>query len=231
MRKLVEARPKHTYEQFKAIKYDKELGSDFHSDLVTNLDDLFSAPPGTYPEFESSLSMIRNWDRKATTESPAAGFMAVFFHLALDDLVSTGNIPRTGPMPVSYLLRIMGETEKHLKRHFGSTQVPLGEIMVHVRGENEYPAQGIPDVIAAMYMEDYKKGRFQTYVGESYIQLVQLSSEGVEIESVNCYGASNHEDSPHFDDQVPLFLNEELKSMTLDRDEVFRNAVRVYHPD
>ncbi len=230
MKKLVESREKHTYEQFKAIKYDKAFEADFYTYLVTNLSDIFCAAPGTFPKYETTLSMLRDWDRISSADSPAAGFMALFTQFMLDDLLETGEIPRTGPLPVDRLLDIFEKTEKHLKRHFGSLEVPLGEIMRHVRGDQSYPAQGIPDVIAAMYMVKHKKGRFKTHVGESYIQLVQLSPEGVKIESVNCYGASNKEDSPHFDDQIPLFINEQLKPMTLDKEEIFRNAARIYNP-
>jgi len=230
MRKLVTAREKYTYEQFKAIKYDKEWEPDYFTSLVDNLPDLFQAPPGTFLKHEEVLSMFRKWDRKTTADSPEAGFLALFIHFVLQDLLESGEIPRTGPLPVDRLLDILGKTEKHLKKHFGTLKVPLGELMLHVRGDKTYPAQGTPDVIAAMYMKAYKRGRFQTDVGESYIQFVQLSTEGVKIESVNAYGASNKTDSPHFDDQVPLFLNEELKSMTLDREEIFKNAVRIYNP-
>ena len=61
--------------------------------------------------------------------------------------------------------------------------------------------------------------------------LVKYPSEGLPIiETVNNYGASNHSDSPHYDDQMELFVNQQRKSMTLDINLVRKEAVRIYHP-
>jgi acyl-homoserine-lactone acylase len=44
------------------------------------------------------------------------------------------------------------------------------------------------------------------------------------------YGASNHEENPHFADQMPLYLAKQTKKMNLDKGQVLKEAVRVYHP-
>jgi acyl-homoserine-lactone acylase len=67
--------------------------------------------------------------------------------------------------------------------------------------------------------------------GESYIELVRFPKNSLpEIESVINYGASNHEENPHFADQMPLYLAKQTKKMTLDKAQVLKEAVRVYHP-
>jgi acyl-homoserine-lactone acylase len=50
------------------------------------------------------------------------------------------------------------------------------------------------------------------------------------IETVNTYGASAHSDSPHFADQVPLFLAQKTKPMYLDKQTVMARALRIYSP-
>jgi acyl-homoserine-lactone acylase len=50
------------------------------------------------------------------------------------------------------------------------------------------------------------------------------------IESVIVFGASAHKGNKHFDDQVPLFLRQKTKRMTLDKQEIYKNAERIYHP-
>jgi len=47
---------------------------------------------------------------------------------------------------------------------------------------------------------------------------------------VNCFGASNHADNPHYADQMELFLQQKTKVMTLDKTTVLKEAKRVYHP-
>ena len=120
--------------------------------------------------------------------------------------------------------------QKHLQKHFKSVAVPLGQLQRHIRGEVNIPVSGAPEVLAAMYSKPYKKGQFKVFAGESYIQLVQYSEEGIEIESINTYGASAHPDSPHYTDQMDLYANQKTKTMTFDKEKILKEAERVYHP-
>ena len=47
---------------------------------------------------------------------------------------------------------------------------------------------------------------------------------------MNCYGASNRPESPHYTDQMEMYARQKLKVMTLDKEAVLRGAERVYHP-
>jgi acyl-homoserine lactone acylase PvdQ len=61
--------------------------------------------------------------------------------------------------------------------------------------------------------------------------MVKFSKNALpEILSVNAYGSSAHEDSPHFADQMEMFEKEEFKTMTFDKKEILSKAERVYHP-
>ncbi|NJK84483.1 MAG: hypothetical protein HC912_12525 [Saprospiraceae bacterium] len=62
-----------------------------------------------------------------------------------------------------------------------------------------------------MYSVPYKKGKFKANQGESYILLAQFSAEGLKIESINAYGASNRKDSPHYTDQMQQYTQQQLK--------------------
>jgi len=99
-----------------------------------------------------------------------------------------------------------------------------------VRGDKAIPLPGIPDVISAMRSVPYKNGMVKGEQGESYIELVTFTPQGPQIESVNCYGASNRKGSEHFDDQMELFVMQKTKAMTLDKEKVYREAKRIYHP-
>ena len=62
------------------------------------------------------------------------------------------------------------------------------------------------------------------------VALKYITSAIRSIETVKCYGASNHPDSPHYTDQMELFVNQQTKPMSLDKAEVLKTAKRVYHP-
>jgi 3-oxoacyl-[acyl-carrier-protein] synthase II len=51
------------------------------------------------------------------------------------------------------------------------------------------------------------------------------------IETVNTFGASSHPESKHFADQRELYQAQKTKVMTLDKDEVIKNAEKIYHPE
>jgi acyl-homoserine-lactone acylase len=77
----------------------------------------------------------------------------------------------------------------------------------------------------------YNDGKRKVTGGDCYVAYVRFPKNGLPIiETVNTYGASSKPGSPHFDDQVPLFLEQKTKPMTLDKKEVLANAKRIYHP-
>jgi acyl-homoserine-lactone acylase len=39
-----------------------------------------------------------------------------------------------------------------------------------------------------------------------------------------------HPSSPHFKDQMGMFINQQTKPMTLDKQEVLKKAEKIYHP-
>ncbi|MBP6730834.1 MAG: penicillin acylase family protein, partial [Chitinophagales bacterium] len=88
----------------------------------------------------------------------------------------------------------------------------------------------MPEVLAATITQPYKNGMRHTFVGESYIQLVRFSKDSVQIETVHAYGASAKPGSPHFTDQMQMFVDKKLKPMTLDRKAIYNNAEAIYHP-
>ena len=115
-------------------------------------------------------------------------------------------------------------------KHFGTTEVSLGDYQKLVRGNKELPVFGINDVVTAMSSIPYKDGKVKVTAGESYIELVKFTPNGPEIESVISYGSSDHPDSPHYNDQMELYTSYKTKKMTFDKAEIYANAKRIYHP-
>ena len=116
-------------------------------------------------------------------------------------------------------------------RDFGSINVKLGDFQKLVRGKVEMPIYGLPDVLTAMRGTDYKEGKIKVTHGESYIELVKFSPEKTEIESVISYGSSDHENSIHYSDQMEMYSKFETKKMTFDKNVIYKNAKKIYHPN
>jgi acyl-homoserine-lactone acylase len=134
-------------------------------------------------------------------------------------------------VPPSVLINALRDTKVYLLKNFKTLQIQLGDYQKLVRGTKELPIFGLPDVITAMANRPYKDGKVKVVSGESYIELVRFTEKGPEIESVISYGSSDHAESPHYNDQMEMYSKFKTKKMSLNKDEVYANAKRIYNPE
>ena len=120
-----------------------------------------------------------------------------------------------------YHEQALERTRDHLIKNFGRLDISLGDIQRHVRGEKNFPASGLIDMIAPTYSVPTDGGRLRAVSGESYIMLIRYTKDGPEVETVIPYGNSSDPESPHYTDQMLMYLDKKLKVMSLDREEVW----------
>ncbi|WP_291780738.1 penicillin acylase family protein [Cecembia sp.] len=216
-----------SYEKFKSIKFDKQLPENLAYEI--NVDALFSLDPALYPDIAEELEILNTWNKQSTTRSRGAALFA-FAYYAIRDKTKEENLDPKRVLNKEEAAETIKAAKDYFAHHFPGKEVHLGDFQKLVRGGKALPLFGIPDVIAAMRSEPYQGGVRKGEQGESYIILVKFGEGLPEIETVNVYGASNQTDSPHYTDQMELFVNQQLKPMTLEKEEVLENAVRVYNP-
>lgn len=215
---LMSKEEKLSYEDFKRIKFDIQYPNEFQ--FKENVNIVFELNPEDYPEIEDYLTILQNWDRKAEKESVGAGLMKVLITNAKGQKIDKAKA-----------VEIVKKSQSQLIYEFGTIEVPLSKMQVHKRGDKEIPIDGLPDVIAPMYTQKIGDGlKEKTYVGESYILLARFGEGLPKLESIMPYGASSKPESPHYTDQMEMFVNKELKPMTLDKEEIYKNAAKIYHP-
>lgn len=215
---LMSKEEKLSYEDFKKIKFDIQYPNEFQ--FKENVNIVFELNPEDYPEIEDYLTILQNWDRKAEKESVGAGLMKVLITNAKGQKIDKAKA-----------VEIVKKSQSQLIYEFGTIEVPLSKMQVHKRGDKEIPIDGLPDVIAPMYTQKIGDGlKEKTYVGESYILLARFGEGLPKLESIMPYGASSKPKSPHYTDQMEMFVNKELKPMTLDKEEIYKNAAKIYHP-
>jgi acyl-homoserine-lactone acylase len=225
-RERLAAYPKINYEQFKSIKYDRQLPG--HLAYRINGDSLFLLRSGDYPKLAPLITELQAWDRKAETGSRGAALFGIIYYYVVDR--ATKDWKGILRLNTGQCLEAIAFARDYQMKYFGKTGVDLGEYQKLVRGKKVLGLPGLPDVIAAMESEPFKKGMVRGRQGDSYIELVKFSSEGPEIESINCYGASNHPGNPHFDDQMELYIAQKTKNMYLEKSQVYARAEKIYHP-
>lgn len=226
---LISAYPKLSYEDFKKIKYDNQLPSKGLAYPV-NLDELFNLQSAEFADIQDIIESLKGWNRKSDADNKGAAVFLMVIR-SLREKYQKLDKPLEGKLSKEEAIEILRSVKAIMLKNFGRTDITLGDYQVHARGNKELPSWGIPDVLTAMNAEPYKDGKVKVAQGESYIELVRFPKDGLpEIESVICYGASSRPNSPHYTDQMEMFIRKETKKMTLDKSKVLNDAVRVYSP-
>lgn len=222
---LIKQYDKVSYEDFKRIKYDGRYPEKFS--FAIDIDSLFMLNASQYPALADLIHQLKQWDRNSDIQNTGA---TIFAHInyQIYALARQGKRPAILTTPIC--ISLLENTRKDLMQYFGKTNVPLGDYQKHVRGDKSIPLPGLPDVLTAMYSVTWKNGMVKGNQGESYIELVRFTKDGPIIESINTYGASAKKGSPHYTDQMEMFAAQKTKKMSLKKEDVYKNAIRVYHP-
>ncbi len=139
---------------------------------------------------------------------------------------------RGDPLPNARetLVEVVGE----YKKRFGRIDPALGDIQRLRRGNVDLPILGGTDVLRAttMWDRDQPDGKFRVRHGDSFIMLVRWDKSGkVLSESIQPYGAAtNRPDSPHYTDQMKLFVAGQYKPVHFEWADAVKNATRRYRP-
>lgn len=229
-RYLMEQKGKISYEEFKEIKYDNYYHTPVYTASLQNIEQLFHLDSIQYPDLAESIAIIKAWDRKTDADSKA-GIFSITVLFIIDDLFKRGLVPGINTIDELTLVKFLKKGQKHLKKHFGKVDVTLGELQRLERGDKDYPVGGMPDVLMAMTFQKGKKGRLTGSVGDAFFQFVTWDKNGnISMEAINVFGQSTKPESKHFDDQVQMYLNQELRRVYLDKAEVMKHVEREYHP-
>jgi acyl-homoserine-lactone acylase len=219
------------YEGVKKLKFDIQYPDSMLFLKRYPIMDMFKLKPQEHPEIADVITKLNNWNfRGDTTNMDAAVVFTMFYLMHHDHSASVQDLATNDSIRKEFFIRNLHKTKDRLLKHFGSVDIPLGKVQVLSRGERDLAIAGGPDAIRAVYSTVRDDGKLPMYIGDGLVQLVKFTKDGPEIESISPYGASNKPDSKHYNTQMKMFVNHELKKMTLDKEEVYKNAERIYHP-
>jgi len=220
---------KVSYEDFKRIKYDRA----YHTPLKSapKLEVIFHLNSEKYPEIKESIELLSSWNREAVIESEAAALFNLSVSFIKRKIKNPAHFREGEKLNEALIVEAIKYARNYCIQYFGSAHVQLKTLQRHTRGKVDLPVSGGTDVLAALSASKQEDGTLRARAGDSYIQLARFSKDGVEIESVHAYGASAKPDSPHYTDQMQMYVDRKLKTMTLNKEEVMKSAKRVYHPE
>ena len=116
--------------------------------------------------------------------------------------------------------------------HFNTVSVPYKDFSRFKKGDKELPIFGGYGMLAARWgYLSQGNGKHYATGGDHFMMFVKYNKEGVEsLESIVTFGASNNPDSPHYNDQMELYTAGKAKSLTLNKETIYKEAEKVYHP-
>ena len=221
-----------SYEDFKTIKYDNQYPKKMMTRTALNLEDLMHLNPVDYPEISDAIKLLNTWDRKTDKTNKTAALYILTWMYLNQKRIDEGREVRRGSITLEDCVFGITKAKEELLKNYGSLQIELGELQRHTRGDVNLPIGGAPDVLAAIYSKKVNEDdkNYRAFAGESHIELIRFSENGVELETINSYGSNANIGDKHSTSQMEDFTNYKLKKMTLDKAEVLKNAVKIYSP-
>lgn len=214
------------------IKYDKtfaKTGSYWNKFAM-----LYQLDENKYPKLKDAILTMKRWDFEADVADTNASLVLVTHKLLQKKLSASLGLLMIRKEPISEQEAVwaISQAKKFLKEKHGHLNPPLGQVQRHIRGKVSLPAAGMSEQLRATEssLYDEKKGIYRINGGDGYIQYAKFSPQGVEIQTINAYGASARPESPHYTSQMELFINQKMRSMSLKKEDVYKKAVKIYQP-
>jgi acyl-homoserine-lactone acylase len=229
---LGEVKGKFTWTDFLRVKFDKSYSRT--ASYARNFKTAFELDENKYADIADAIKKLKQWNRSGDTENRDAAVAMIM----QERLQKEWKVPfaflmiKKEPMLEDDLVAALRYTKKFMLSKYGTLDVKLGDVQRMIRGNASFPASGLREVSRAAdpKLYDKAKGVWRITGGDGYIQVNKYSKSGVEINSINAYGASSHPNSKHYTDQMEMFSKEQFKTMTFDWEAIKRNAEKVYRP-
>jgi acyl-homoserine-lactone acylase len=117
---------------------------------------------------------------------------------------------------------------------FGAIEVKWGQVHKLRRGDKSYSYNSFADMLSPSYPKLHKyngKVEFNPEFGDTYTMFVRYGKGGAEfVESLQPLGNSLNPLSPHYTDQMQMFLAHRMKHQTFDTDYWLHHSESLYRP-
>ncbi len=197
------------------------------------------------------IDTLRQWDHRTSAESVATA-VAIFWGQALVDAKGPDAVADFEPV-YDYLLDHLSDGEmidalstaiERLQQNFGSWQTPWGDINRYQRlsddvvhpfddGKPSLPVGMAPAAWGALAdfeaWEPEHTKRIYGSGGNSFVAAVEFGPK-VRAKAIMVGGESGDPASPHFADQVQMYIRGEFRDVLFYPEDVSAHAERRYHP-
>lgn len=220
---LLDADTSITPEELLAIKFDTAYSrNSFAGEWIAKL---LAADLKSEPDLVAAQNLLKEWDFNSDGKGRADTLGEAMMHMANSDAY------HGRPLPDARVK--LREVVDALTKGFGRIDPPLGDVQRLIRGKVNLPANGGTDTLrAATVWEPQDDGQMRVKHGDSFIMLINWDKAGiVRSQSIQPYGAAtNRPASPHYTDQMQMFLDRKFKPVHFEWADAVAHAKRRYRP-
>jgi len=192
-----------SWEKLDEYKHDNKYS--FNSRQYKFLQKIFEFDFKDDVRLETAQKFLQNWNLGTDSENLQAAFGVCV--LGPEWLAEIKREPQPDP------IKIFKDCIVEFEVNFNRLDIRWSEVSFLERGNKILPVQGGPDVLRAIYSPRSENGILKAVAGDGLYAYVSWDKLGKQQSfSIHQFGSSSTvEDSPHYHDQMELFVNEELK--------------------
>ena len=228
---LIQQHEKIDFEFFKAIKFDSRIAK--NTVFWKSLDPLFKINPEEHPAIEEAIKMIQNWSGETAVDNDTAAlFMLslqnIFEKHSLSDVPFTLGIQKN--IPVMDYLEAIELASAELIRKTGGIRANLIDILFHKRNGQYHPTYGFPDAMSPIYVKRDAKDKLVADYADTYIHFVKFNKFGPELIQT-LLPFKTFRTAEKYKDELNMFNQRTFKTIKMNKLEVMKNAIKIYHPE
>jgi acyl-homoserine-lactone acylase len=178
------------------------------------------------PELAEAQKLLARWDWSSDGKGSADALA--------ERIIRFGARPNWRGDTMPDARSTLQEAVTEFKKRFGRIDPPLADIQRLRRGDVDLPMLGGSDALRATTIWDAEQadGKARVRHGDSYIMLMRWDKDGkVQSESIQPYGsATTRPASPHYTDQMKLFVAGGYKPVHFEWADAVKNSERRYRP-
>lgn len=190
-----------------------------------------------HPDLVTALKLLRDWDLQADPNSDAMAYYNIWWALMLkrhaDEFENEAGLYQAllanSYAAQGYALDAAVEAARVMRNDFNSLSIPWGSLHRIHRGNRNEAMFGAStgDAIFFSDSQTFANRQWHANFGYGFAMAVQFGPE-TEAATVVPFGASENPASPHFDDQMALFLDRRMKRSRFQYDAMIGHAAEGY---
>ena len=231
LEEMIGEKEKFSLEDIEKIKFDVSMSH--KGGFGESIEPLFHLDENKYPDLKEVIQILKSWNRTAEIHEYAPTVLALAIKTVFDKNGCDDNCFVTGfKVDESEWVNTLRNVSDTLKTHFGTVKVEWGTVQRNIRGNKNFPLRGFPDVMSPSYPKQVPGTyTFAPEFGDTYTMFATFNRNGLtSLAALQPLGNSLKPDSKHYNDQMELFSKQQLRPLSLKKEDVIKKAESVYHP-